>query len=174
MSITITVVSGNPRPGSRTLRVATSVATRLGSELGGAVADPIELSAFAGELFAADHPAADLALDRLAASELAVIATPSYKGAYTGLLKSFLDLYPAGALRGVIAVPVIVAGAPAHTLSTDLQLQPVLRELGAAPPTASLTLTEAQLDDLDGAVQRWADGGAVDLLARLTAVAAVR
>ena len=86
MSITITVVSGNPRPGSRTLRVASVLADRLGRELKGDVAEPIEVSAFAGELFAAEHPEADAALRRVASSAIAVIATPTYKGAYTGLL----------------------------------------------------------------------------------------
>ncbi len=170
MSIKITVVSGNPRPGSRTLRVAEAVAARLEADLGGERTASIEVSAFAGELFAADHAAADAALAELAASDLAVIATPSYKGAYTGLLKSFLDLCQAGALSAVTVVPVVVAGAPAHTLSTDLQLQPVLRELGAALPTASLTLTEGQLGDLDAVVDRWATFGAVDRLVRFTAV----
>lgn len=169
MPITITAVSGNPRPGSRTLRVASAVTERLGAELGGVTVEPVELSALAGELFATEHPQADAALHRVAASAIAVIATPSYKAAYTGLLKAFLDLYPAGALSRVITIPVIVAGSPAHTLSTDLQLQPVLRELGAALPVPAFTLTEAQLDDLGGAVDRWATAAVVDRLVRLTA-----
>ncbi|MFC7624382.1 NADPH-dependent FMN reductase [Microlunatus sp. GCM10028923] len=172
MSITITVVSGNPRPGSRTLRVASAAADLLGRELKGDVAEPIELSDLAGELFAADHPQVDAAVQRVVSSTIAVIATPSYKGAYTGLLKAFLDHFRAGSLTEVIAVPVIVAGAPAHTLSTDLQLQPVLRELGAALPTNALALTEAQLDDLGGAVDRWAAAGALDRLTRLTGAVA--
>ncbi|HLT59845.1 MAG TPA: NAD(P)H-dependent oxidoreductase [Microlunatus sp.] len=173
MTTTITVVSGNPRPGSRTLGVAEALARRLADALPDAtVAAPIELAGFAGELFAAEHPRADEALARLAEPGLALIATPAYKGAYTGLLKAFLDLYPAGALGAVVAVPVVVAGAPAHAVTTDLHLQPVLRELGAALPVAALTVTEAQLGDPGPVIERWASRGAVDRLARLVAPAA--
>ncbi|TDD63979.1 hypothetical protein E1262_29575 [Jiangella aurantiaca] len=40
-----------------------------------------------------------------------LLATPTYKARYTGLLKAFLDRLPGGALRGTVAVPVTVAAA---------------------------------------------------------------
>ncbi|GMA86652.1 hypothetical protein GCM10025868_19020 [Angustibacter aerolatus] len=59
-----------------------------------------------------------------------VVATPTYKGAYTGLLKSFLDHVGADALAGAVAVPVTTVGGPAHTLAADVHLRPLLLEPG--------------------------------------------
>ena len=62
---------------------------------------------------------------------LLVLATPTYKASYTGLLKLFLDVFPAGSLSSTVVMPLIVSGGPAHRHLGDLQLRPVLSELGA-------------------------------------------
>jgi len=155
---TVVVVSGNPRPGSRTLAaagtLASAVATRLGLETPGAGAT-IDLATLAGELLAPEHPAADAARERLAAATLAVVATPVHKASYTGLLKAFLDLYGPDGLAGVVVVPLVVSGNPAHALVGEVHLRPVLVELGAVVPTRSFTVTEPQLADLGLVVQTW-------------------
>lgn len=150
-------VSGNPRAGSRTLGAARAAAERLAALGPGAPApvEVVDLATLAGELLAPAHPAADAALARLASADLAVIATPVYKASYTGLLKAFLDLYGADGLAGVVAVPLVVSGSPAHALAGEVHLRPVLVELGAVLPARSLTLTEAQLGDLDPAIDAW-------------------
>ena len=60
---------------------------------------------------------ADPALTRLtapvAAADIAIFASPTYKAAYTGLLKAFLDRYGSNGLAGVTAVPVMTCGGPA-------------------------------------------------------------
>jgi FMN reductase len=54
------------------------------------------------------------------ASRVLIVASPTYKGAYAGLLKLFLHRIVAGALRGVAAVPlmlvlgrIVLEGTPA-------------------------------------------------------------
>jgi len=151
----VVALSGNPRPGSRTRDAARATAARLSALLGGDPATVVDLAELAGELLTPVHPAADAALARVAAADLVVVATPVYKASYTGLLKAFLDLYGADGLAGVVAVPLVVSGGAAHALAGEVHLRPVLVELGAVVPARSLALTEAQLGDLDAALDAW-------------------
>ncbi|WP_154794801.1 NADPH-dependent FMN reductase [Occultella kanbiaonis] len=163
MTTTLTTLSGNPRRGSRTLAVAEAAATRIVGLVGGSAqvdGRVIELADLAGQLFAPEHPEADAALDRVAGSDVLVVATPVYKASYTGLLKSFLDLYGANGLRGVVALPVVVSGNPAHLLSTDIHLRSLLVELGASVPTRGLGVVESQLGTIEDVLDAWfADHG---------------
>ncbi|WP_435738364.1 NAD(P)H-dependent oxidoreductase [Cellulosimicrobium sp. PMB13] len=155
---TVVVVSGNPRPGSRTLTAARALADRVAAHLDLAAPDAaatIDLANLAGEILSPEHPAADAATARLAAARVAVVATPVYKASYTGLLKAFLDLYGPGGLAGVAVVPLVVSGNPAHALAGEVHLRPVLVELGAVVPTRTLAVTENQLADLDAAIDAW-------------------
>ncbi|MDM7831322.1 NAD(P)H-dependent oxidoreductase [Cellulomonas edaphi] len=174
MSEHVIALSGNPRAGSRTTAAATAVADRLAaSVLDGEAVRTIDLSALAGEIFAAEHPAADEALAALRSARLLVVATPVYKASYTGLLKAFLDLYGPNGLAGVVAVPLVVSGNPAHALAGEVHLRPLLVELGAVVPTRSITVLDSQLAQLDEALDGWLAGGALEsLTAALQPVAA--
>ena len=70
-----------------------------------------------------------------------VLATPVYKAAYSGLLKTFLDYLPEGALHGKAAYPIATGGSTAHLLSIDYALKPVLSVLGASYILEGLYLT---------------------------------
>jgi FMN reductase len=156
--VSIVVVSGNPRLGSRTLTAALAVADAIAGALSRpAMIDTIELASFAGELFADDRPQVTGALAALAGANIAVIATPVYKASYTGLLKVFLDQYGTNGLAGVTAVPVVVSASPTHSLAGEVFLRPLLVELGASVPTRAVALTEAQLTDLPSAIAPWAE-----------------
>lgn len=168
----VIALSGNPRVGSRTARAATHVAERLASDPADVRA--IDLAELAGEIFAPAHAAVDEALAAVQAARLVVVATPVYKASYTGLLKSFLDLYGPDGLSGVVAVPLVVSGNPAHALAGEVHLRPLLVELGAIVPARSLTVLDSQLADLDDAVDRWLAGGAADALAARLVVGADR
>ena len=76
-------------------------------------------------------PEAVAAGESARAAGLVVLATPTYKASYSGLLKLFLDTFPAGSLSETVVVPLTVAGGPAHRHLADIQLRPVLSELGA-------------------------------------------
>ena len=146
----VVALVGNPRPGSRTLAAAQHVAARLGG--GRHVDRPRHHRAPAlHRRPLAARPGAGA----VAQARLLVVATPVYKASYTGLLKSFLDLYGPDGLAGVVAVPLVISGNPAHALVGEVHLRPLLVELGATVPTRSLTVTEADLTDLDPAVDRW-------------------
>ena len=126
----------------------------------------IDLATIGHELFTADRTLLDPALRTVAQARLLVVATPVYKASYTGLLKSFLDLYGPDGLAGVVAVPLVISGNPAHALVGEVHLRPLLVELGATVPTRSLTVTEADLADLDPAVDRWLERAAGTARAR--------
>lgn len=149
-------MSGNPRPDSRTLHAAEATAGHIAALVGGAtLVTTIDCAAFASEILSAQHPTADAALKTLSGASIAVIATPVYKASYTGLLKSFLDLYGPGCLAGVVAVPLVVSANPSHSLVGEVHLRPLLVELGAVVPTRSLALVEPQLADLKPAIDAW-------------------
>jgi len=151
------IVVGNPKPASRTLTVARAVASAVAQATGLDGSGPVEvdLAELGPRLF--DWTAADVreAVDRIAATRLLVIASPTYKATYTGLLKSFLDWYPTTGLSGVTVVPVMVGAGPAHALAVEVHLRPVLVEIGATMPTRGLYVTEDRFDDLDAVVGEW-------------------
>lgn len=78
-----------------------------------------------------DSPALEQPKALLQRASGVIIATPIYKAAYTGVLKSFLDLLPQKALSGKIVLPLATGGTIAHLLATDYALKPILSELGA-------------------------------------------
>ena len=96
-----------------------------------------------------------------------MVASPTYKATYTGLLKLFLDQIGTGDLAGVVAVPLMLGAGPGHALAPDLLLKPVLVELGATTPTQGLYLIDRAWDDpgpLDDVAGRGgAAGGGSDL-----------
>ena len=92
----------------------------------------------------AADPAIRRARDQVAAARLVVIATPIYKAAYSGLLKTFLDLLPQDALRGKTVLALGTGGSAAHLLALDYALKPVLAALGARHILDAVYATDAQ------------------------------
>lgn len=159
----VVTVVGNPKAASRTAAAAASVAELLASELGTPyrIDELVDLVTFAPAIFQGDRAseedrgALDSAIDLASSASVLVLATPVYKGSYTGLLKSFLDVLPPQALAGSVVVPVTVSAAPSHKLLADLHLRPVLAELGASVPTPPVALEERDLEDLQIALSAW-------------------
>jgi len=156
--LSIAVVTGNPKPASRTLGVAQAVARALAGGLGG-TGEPlvIDLAEHAASLF--DPDAAELSelVRQVAASDVLVAASPTYKASYTGMLKAFFDRYGNNGLAGVTAVPVMTGAWAGHLLAAEVHLRPLLVELGASVPSRALYVTEPQLPDLDAVVAAWAE-----------------
>lgn len=163
MSADVVVLVGNPRAGSRTRSAAEAVAERVAARLDLA-ADPVtvDLADLAGEILAPAHPRADEALRTVAAARLLVVATPVYKGSYTGLLKAFLDLYGPRGLDGMPVVPLVVSASPAHQHAGETHLVPLLAELGATVPDTALALLEPELADAAVHADLWLDEGFPD------------
>ncbi|MBF0687704.1 MAG: NAD(P)H-dependent oxidoreductase [Cellulomonas sp.] len=152
----ITALVGNPRIGSRTLGAAASLAATLADHLGAAHPTLVDLATLAPALHVQPRSAdLDAALAAVAGADVLVVATPVHKASFTGLLKSFLDLYGPDGLAGVTAVPLVVSASPAHALVGEVHLRPVLVELGATVPTRTLSVLDAELVDLGPVVDRW-------------------
>jgi FMN reductase len=154
---------GNPRSGSRTASLARSVLAAVAAGLGAdgqagdqAVVDLADALDVAGSPFGRDAASRYAEpLSTVHAARVLVVATPTYKATYTGLLKAFLDHVAAGALRGVVAIPVITVGTPGHSLAADVHLRPLLQELGATTPTAALVVTDENLADPAPVIDSW-------------------
>jgi FMN reductase len=152
----IAVVVGNPKARSRTLTAATAVAESIAAALPGPVEIlTVDLAEVAGRLFDwGDAGVAELNAS-VAAADVLVAASPTYKATYTGLLKAFLDRYGNNGLAGVTAVPLMVGAAPIHALAPELHLRPLLVELGASVPSRALYVMEAQFDNLGAVIDAW-------------------
>jgi FMN reductase len=165
----VAVVVGNPKADSRTLRVALAVADALSVRLGiDGDRLVVDLAEVATELFDPGASRVNDLLNDVAASSLIIVASPTFKATYTGLLKAFFDHYPTNALSAAVAVGVMTGAAPIHALAVEVHLRPLLVELGANTPTRGLYVTEQQFDDLDTAIGGWADGASPRLAQALT------
>jgi FMN reductase len=155
--VKVTVVAGNPKPASRTLDAAHIVARALTGKDADHTVDVIELGP---GLLAWGDPAVADAVQTVAGSDLVIVASPTFKATYTGILKLFLDQFDTGTgLAGVTAVPLMLGAGPAHALAPDLLLKPVLVELGAVCPAQGLYLGDKTYDQpgvIDGWLSRWA------------------
>lgn len=133
------VVVGNPKPKSRTLEAGVLVAKKLTGAEPDLVLDLIE---FGAALLEFGNPKVNEAIEAVRRCDVAIVASPTFKATYTGLLKLFLDQIPSDGLAGVTAFPVMLGAGPAHLLAPDLLLKPVLVELGAICPMVGLYLID--------------------------------
>jgi FMN reductase len=130
---TILSVSGSPSATSRTARLLRHLDDRLREQ--GHDVISLEVRTLPAEaLLGADfrHPAVVAATALFEQVDGVVIGTPVYKAAYSGLLKSLLDLLPQYALTGKTVLPLATGGSTAHVLAIDYALRPVLSSMGAA------------------------------------------
>lgn len=126
-------VSGSPSPTSRTTRLLRHLDERLRQQ--GHEVTPLEVRTLPADvLLGADlrHPALTTVAELFARADGVVIGTPVYKAAYSGLLKSLLDLLPQYALAGKTVLPLATGGTTAHVLAIDYALRPVLASMGPA------------------------------------------
>lgn len=144
----IGVLVGNPRPASRTWHAALALRDAVRQVLRHPVADTgplVDAADLALEVFAPGAEKVRAALEELARADVLVIATPTYKATYTGLLKAVLDQAPAGWLRGKVVVPLQVAAYERHALAVELHLRPLLVELGGRVAGQGIFLPESAL-----------------------------
>lgn len=158
-SIKAVTLVGNPKIGSRTLQVAEEVTKQVGGWLesqGTTVENTtVDVAELGAGLFEWENKAVDDVLQRIAACQLLVAASPIYKATYTGVLKMLLDRIPMEGLAGRVAIPVMVAAAPIHMLAVETHFRPVLVELGACCPTRGLVVLESKLGELPDVVGKW-------------------
>jgi len=129
---TILVVSGSPSVPSRTAALGEHLAARLRRHEHAVrtvrVRDLPPAALLSGDR---DDPAVADVVTAIERADGLVVASPVYKAAYSGVLKTLLDLLPQYALDGKVVLPVVTGGTPAHVLAIDYALRPVLSALGA-------------------------------------------
>lgn len=144
-------ISGSPSARSRSAWLLRLAARRLGADNRRYHEIAVrELPANA--LLAADvsEPRIAQAVEHVADAQLLLISTPIYKAAYSGLLKSFLDLLPQDGLQGKTVLPLASGGSAGHLLALDYALRPVLSSLGARHILEAVYAFDAQLAPDDG------------------------
>jgi FMN reductase len=139
----VAVVVGNPKPASRTLDAAVHVARELVDQEPDLVVD---LGTLGPAVLDWQDPEVALLVEEVGSADLVVVASPTYKSTYTGLLKVFLDRFAGGTgLRGIV-VPLMLGAGPGHALAPEVSLRPVLAELGGTA-VRGLYVLEDQHDD---------------------------
>lgn len=128
----ILVVSGSPTSPSKTELLASMVA----ADLSGATVDVTHLilrELPVGPLVGLDfdNPQIAAAIAAVAEADGIVIATPTYKASFSGLLKLFLDILPQFGFSDKAVLPLATGGTLAHVLALDYGLRPVLQSMGA-------------------------------------------
>jgi FMN reductase len=151
-----TILVGNPKPQSRTLKLAEALVNQL-LIAGSYNLRVIDLTEHSSHLFEWPSPEMVELTQAVADSDLLVVASPTYKATYTGLLKSFLDRYAAHGLRGVAAIPVMTGADLSHSMAPDVHLRPLLIELGATVPTKGFYFVTGQMGKMEEIVAAWAD-----------------
>jgi FMN reductase len=161
------VVVGNPKPRSRTFDAAQLVVERLTGRVPDVAVDLVDFGP--GLLDWKDADVARAVAD-VTAADLVVVASPTYKATYTGLLKLFLDRFGAGSLASVTAIPLMLGGDWRHSLAPEAFLKPVLAELGASSPTRGLFLLDAEYAESE-VLASWLEVARTQLPAHLLAAA---
>lgn len=146
------VVAGNPKPDSKTLDAGIQLAEKLGLSS----PDVVDVVTLGAALFGWGDPAVAAAVTRVQEADVLIVASPTYKASYTGVLKLFLDQFAGGTgLEGVVAIPLMLGGGPGHAMAPDVFLKPVLVELGAICPTPGLYQIDRTYRE-DAALDVWA------------------
>jgi FMN reductase len=166
----VTLVAGSPSASSRVASVLSFVENRLHAfgvstewvHVRELPADDLLRGVQTSPLIKETH-------QRVARAEAVVIGTPIYKAAYSGLLKTWLDLMPERALRDKVVWPVATGGTIAHFLALDYSLRPVLAALGSSVVLSSVFVHERQVQTgppirLDEEAVQRLDGGVANLV----------
>lgn len=158
----VALLIGNPRQGSRTAAASGRLTEALCASLaqhGAPVSgiDVVDLSLLGRHLLDPDGDPEPVrrATAVVLGAPLLLVASPTFKATYSGLLKVFLDALPQRALAGTVAVPVMLAARGAHRYAVDMYLRPLLVELGAAVPVNGVSVVESELDVLDEVIAKW-------------------
>ncbi|GAA2607249.1 NADPH-dependent FMN reductase [Paractinoplanes durhamensis] len=153
----VVVVSGHPDPGSRTLQLATAVGERFAMSRGDTTVVVVDVSQLGPGLLVSGDGATGEALLALQDATLLIVATPTYRSSYSGVLKVLLDQLPANALAGVLAIPVVTADMQAQADLAEAFLARLLSDLGADVVDFGLTAIGPELADPASVAELYAD-----------------
>lgn len=78
-------------------------------------------------------------------SDIVFVLTPIFKGSYSGILKTYLDVLPQKVLQNKTVIPIAIGGSIAHLLALEYSLKPVLSILGATSISNPIFVIDAQV-----------------------------
>lgn len=154
----VVLISGSPSVGSKSVVVLDYVIQQLGEK--GLSTTLFNVRDFPAQdliLGKYDSPAFDSAKNAIAETLGVVVATPVYKAAYSGALKTFIDILPQTAFRGKTVLPIAIGGSPGHMLAIDYALKPLLSALAATDVLQGVYLVDAQFRTSDDGKPTFAD-----------------
>jgi FMN reductase len=148
----VAVLVGNPKQQSRTYSAALMAAKLIFDEEPTVILD---LATLGAELLNWESKKTAEAISSVERCDALIVASPTFKATYTGLLKLFLDCVPANGFKDKLAFPIMLGAGPAHALAPELLLKPVLVELGAVCPSPGLYLIDKTYET-DANFVKWA------------------
>src|SRR5690349_16880728 len=146
----IIALVGSPTPSSRTRSLATQVLERITHEIG-AAGRVIDVAELVPHLMVRNRgeapPVLEEALRAVEEADFLLVASPVYKGSYTGLFKHFIDLVDYKSLAGVPVALLALGGSDRHALVIDHQLRPLFGFFNAHTlPTGVFVSERSYLD----------------------------
>lgn len=136
---------------SRTRALAAEAASRAVARFGGSahVFDVGDLGAEFGAIREGAAATGALAhhLDAFLSADALIVATPVYKGSYTGLFKHFLDLIDPPALAGKPVLLAATGGGDRHALVIEHQLRPLFGFFEARTLATGVYVSSAEFRD---------------------------
>lgn len=151
----VVAVSGSLRSRSSTNALIDGILNALLVDVD-AEREVIELGPLAVDLAAAltgsgTSDAVEAALGAVTDADLVVVATPIYRGSYTGVFKLFIDLLHQDALVGTPVLLAAGGGNDQHALSIDHELRPLFAFFRAA--VLPVGVYARAFDYADGAIK---------------------
>jgi FMN reductase len=144
-------IAGNTQRPSRTLGLVETLVAEIGlrQAIDSECYDLTDLGAELGGTLDRRFAPPRLAsiLDAIEAADGLVVASPVYKGAYTGLFKHLFDLIDPKALAGKPVVVAATGGSERHSLVIDHALRPLFGFFGAAVAATGVYGTEREFLD---------------------------
>ncbi|MBI4723707.1 MAG: NAD(P)H-dependent oxidoreductase [Rhodomicrobium sp.] len=133
-------LAGSPSIPSRTRLIVEAAIERIGAQTGAQtrLVDLAQLVPDLGIRCRADaSPRVEEALRLIETASLLVVASPVYKGSYTGLFKHLIDLINYPSLLGTPVALLAMGGSERSALVVEYQLRPLFSFFGAKTlPTA--------------------------------------
>jgi len=156
----ITTIVGNPKARSKTYTFASEASQAITQYVEQLTDEEIthhviDLADYGVALVQWNQEVINTLIEQINASTYIIIASPTYKATYTGLLKLMLDLLPMNALQGKLVFPLMVGAGHQHQLAVELHMKPVLAELGAITTSRGLYLLDSQLDQCEHVMIEW-------------------
>lgn len=139
--LTIVAFSGNTHRPSKSRALAELIANRIQAKLSATLVqyDILDVTPGLGAALSRDQLTREAlgVIEAVESADILVVATPVYKGSYTGLFKHFFDFVDVEALLGKPVVIAATGGGSRHALVVEHQLRPLFGFFSALTiPTA--------------------------------------